>query len=400
MYSLRQGRDRQSQSRLDIIGISTHCRPAILVIISLLIVVLSAALPATAQTIRVIDFGDAKDHGAVFETIENTSNCLVNFRSDPAGQASGIVEIDCTSIDSNADVTVRLFSRILFNSPWVVSDVTFARAEIAVLRIPATGTRNLWTEIKISAPGREVTRAAVTLTGKIDSVPVAICPRHGVAACTTNADCGGGSICSPSCHTCLRAATEPASPRVITVAEIARAGYNTYKTIWETFSRDNPFRRCPTSFVDGPTPDLSGSMHLNCVGSGNKLTRAGWSGAQASFDLFPGAALNPPWVVDSASITPFAGFDDSSVPPDVFITPAPGSRSLATRLRLIAQPHQQVIAAVSIRIKPNSPDPLPNCKNPVGLPALFVCSADEDCPSGGPKPALCSVACGNRCMAP
>jgi hypothetical protein len=378
------------RERLDRLGAGV-----VLGIISPLIVAIAAALPAAAQLqTRVITFAEAQDHGAVFEIIDNPHNCTVRFLPDPVGQASIIVSNDCTNVGGNIGflIQVRLFSRILLNPPWTVGEVTFpSPTEVARIRVPPTGTRNLWTEIRIFMRAGMTSQTAVVLKA-VRSVPIAVCPRGtGVFVCATNADCGTGRSCDRTCHTCLAPTSQPLTSRVITVGEIRNSGYDPIRVIWEDFSRNNPSRRCPTSFDNGRTASESGAAVLNCSAS----TR--WSGARAAFDLFQGVTLNAPWEVESANVASFQVGSSSSATP--LTVPIPGSNSLFTRIRFDSAARQQARAAVSISIVPRMTDRLPSCTQTVGQQPLFVCSADEDCPTD-PIKSVCSVSCGNRCVRP
>ena len=97
--------------------------------------------------------------------------------------------------------------------------------------------------------------------------------------------------------------------RTVTLAEMralsfgvaARTGnkHATFRVIWEDVSFDNPFRQCPVSFDDGRTPTESVAAVLNCTTRRSK--------AQASFDMFNEIKLNPPWVVDTATVDGVSG---------------------------------------------------------------------------------------------
>jgi hypothetical protein len=333
---------------------------------SLLIVLMAAGGPAAAQ--RVVGFAEARSRGAGFEVIENPNNCIVKFLPDPAGQASGIVEIDCGNSGVDSHVKVRLFSRYFLNSPWKVTTVEFVPPppEVSIIHRPIDD--NLLTELEVSvfARGRAVRKMTITASPGLLQTP--ICPREGFL---------------PTAYRNMMGAQE--------------LGWDkSFKVRWEAGSQNNPARRCHDSFDNGRTPAESVVPVLNCSRRLN--------GAQASFDMFEGLTLNTPWVVDTASVAPFQLGASSNA--TALTVPAAGSNAIFTRVRLGVTRGQQARAAVSIRIKPVLADPLPNCLRigPAGPP---VCSTTADCPQtrgGGPLggfvfgPSKCSAACGNRCV--
>ena len=152
--------------------------------------------------------------------------------------------------------------------------------------------------------------------------------------------------------------------------------------IWEDVSFDNPFRQCPVSFDDGRTPTESVAAVLNCTTRRSK--------AQASFDMFNEIKLNPPWVVDVATVTEFQATTPMST--TTLTKPAAGDNTLTTRVRLKAKANEETRAAVSIRIKPLIPDPLPKCFQS----GPSFCTRVADCPSN----AIFTTACGSRCVLP
>jgi hypothetical protein len=399
------------QSWLATITLPFPC--AFLVIASFLMIVMATGLPAEAAD-RLIKFEEAMERGAVFETVSNPANCDVRFRPDLTNQASGIVSVDCalSNVSGRHNITVRLFARMVLPGAWVIAqaeirDVDGPPVEF-VFRRPDVGTRNLWIEVPIPVQERDRRLVAVTLTVKPGVVAKPFCPKSGSAyTCSANADCDRNHTCDETCRICVPSPrTEPAVPRVITLAEMRDLGFGTpnypatgfasamFRFIWEGNSQNNPANRCPSSFDNGRTSAESIAINLNCTSLGRRL-----NGAQASFDMFKGAALNSPWEVESASVTPFDTGKNSTV--EEVTTPQPGSGNAFTRVRLNASRGQEARAAVSIRIRPVLPNPLAECAlaNPIPLPAAFVCSVDRDCPvAGDGKPRICSVLCGNRCI--
>jgi hypothetical protein len=182
--------------------------------------------------------------------------------------------------------------------------------------------------------------------------------------------------------------------RTVTVAEMRALGfgvkprtgnkYATFRVIWEDVSFDNPFRQCPVSFDDGRTPTESVAAVLNCTTRRSK--------AQASFDMFNEIKLNPPWVVDVATVTEFQVTTAMST--TTMTLPAAGDNTLTTRVRLNAKAHEETRAAVSIRIKPLIPDPLPKCFQD----GPSFCTTSADCPHSAGIWPICSLACGSRCV--
>jgi hypothetical protein len=186
--------------------------------------------------------------------------------------------------------------------------------------------------------------------------------------------------------------TEPPIARTVTVAEMPdlnfgvapRTGdeHEAFRVIWEDVSVDDPLRQCPVSFDDGRTPTESVAAVLNCT---RRLSKA-----QASFDMFNEIKLNPPWVVDTATVTEFQATTPMST--STMTLPAAGDNTLTTRVRLKAKAHEETRAAVSIRIKPAFLDPLPKCIQS----GPSFCTTVTGCPSN----AICSAACGSRCVLP
>ncbi len=350
--------------------ITSHCRYAVLSIISLLLVVTAGSLPAVAQQSHVITFSEAASGGAVFDTIENRGNCPVTFPPDTTGELSGIIKVDCTHSDNPGHniVVVRLFSRMLLVDPWVISRVEINRpggGGDGNIRLPALGTRNLWTELRMVVQGGESSQLTVVLAADPGLVEKAVCPAppHPLTiACFSNQDCRSGTSCH-SCGACMTSTREPGMPRILTVGEMRDAGWgSTLKIIWEGGSRNNALLRCPTSFDNGRTAAESVATVLSCS---KRL-----SGAQASFDMFKDYQLVGRWTVDSVTVTPFQTGSSSSVNSNLTL-PAPGSTSVYTRVRLNAAAHQQARAAISIRITPNNPPPLPDCRRPFGFPRFL-----------------------------
>jgi hypothetical protein len=70
------------------VKITTHCRRAVLGIISPLIAMTVAGMPATADELQLIGFAEAHAHGVSFEIIANPNNCPVQFQPDHPGFAS------------------------------------------------------------------------------------------------------------------------------------------------------------------------------------------------------------------------------------------------------------------------------------------------------------------------
>ena len=156
--------------------------------------------------------------------------------------------------------------------------------------------------------------------------------------------------------------TEPPSARPVTVAEMRDLGFGVEARTGDEHDGvqgdlggrfgDDPLRQCPVSFDDGRTPTESVAAVLNC-------TTRRLSKAQASFDMFNEIKLNPPWVVDVATVTEFQATTPNST--TTLTKPAAGANTITTRVRLKAKANEQTRAAVSIRIKPVFPDPLPKC---------------------------------------
>src|SRR4051794_12975667 len=113
---LHQGRNQRKLTSL--FKSTSRWRLAAIGIISP-IVVTAAALPAAAQE-QLLGMSDAQVRGALFETVANPGNCQVTFH--PQVGASIVVQVDCNASTSPQNLaTVRLFSRMLLNQPWVVT---------------------------------------------------------------------------------------------------------------------------------------------------------------------------------------------------------------------------------------------------------------------------------------
>ena len=108
--------------------------------------------------------------------------------------------------------------------------------------------------------------------------------------------------------------------------------------------------------------------------------------------MFNEIKLNPPWVVDVATVTEFQATTPNST--TTLTKPAAGANTITTRVRLKAKANEQTRAAVSIRIKPVFPDPLPKCIQS----GPSFCTTSADCPHSAGIWPICSAACGSRCV--
>ena len=409
---LRNSRDYRLQSRLA--KAAVHCRHIILGIGALLAAVMAAAPPAAAID-RVITFDEARSNGAVFETINNPNNCIVSFL--PAGnlaEVSGVVSADCTSATSPNPLVVRLFSGIVLNPGWIVSELRLPVAPIGhAIRRPNEGGRDPRIDVGIFVRAGQSSQVPVTLVVKAGQADKPICPgptgRSGVFTCE-NGDCQDGSFCSMPCGFCTKTPfTERAASRVLTIGEMRDLGYPTpkYPPPWSGTDRD-AFRiiwaapgRCKASWDNGRNANESLAVTLNCSGFGYRHIAA-----TATFQMFSagfpswntmGIALNPPWRVESATVTQFESTGGSSA--SQLNLPVTNDIDLFTRVKLDAKTGKEARAAVTIRIAPSIGPPLPDCSQTRATPAL--CSMDEDCTGGTTaRPDRCTLACGNRCMRP
>jgi hypothetical protein len=390
--------------------ITTHCRRTVLGIISPLIAMTVAGMPATAEDLRVIGLADAQAHCTSFEIIANPNNCPVQFLPDHPGFASFAVNVDCTQQPhlSHNIVTVRAFNKMLLNEPWVVAQAIVLGSGVQIRQQPTLGSRHLTITFDVDARGgvNEIAAWAFLKVSASASLPATvtkpICPStsiivpHGTAhqfSCSSDADCDANNVCQMPCGFCDRSPfTEPPMARTVTVAEMRDLGFGveprtgnehaTFRVIWEDVSVDDPLRQCPVSFDNGRTPTESVAAVLNCT---TRLSKA-----QASFDMFNEIKLNPPWVVDVATVTEFQATTANST--TTLTKPAAGDNTLTTRVRLKAKAHEQTRAAVSIRIKPAFLDPLPKCIQS----GPSFCTTVTGCPSN----AICRAACGSRCVLP
>jgi hypothetical protein len=146
---------RNQRTSLPFDKITAHCGRAVLGIISALIAMTVAGMPATAQEFQLIRFAEAQAHGASFEIIANPSNCPVHFGPEPTGNASFVVRVDCTQqphLSHNA-VTVRAFDKMLLNEPWVVAQAVVQSSGVQIRHEPTLGTRHLMIEFDIDGLG-------------------------------------------------------------------------------------------------------------------------------------------------------------------------------------------------------------------------------------------------------
>jgi hypothetical protein len=292
-------------------------------------------------------------------------------------------------------VTVRAFDKMLLNEPWVVAQADVLGIGAQIRHQPTLGTRHLMFEFDVDATGGLDQIAAWVFLKVSAPLPLTvtkpICPS--TFLCTRNSDCEAGTSCQMPCGFCDASPfTEPPRVRMVTLADMRELGFGvaartgdehaTFRVIWEDVSFDNPFGQCPVSFDDGRNPQTeSVAAVLNCTRRPSK--------AQASFDMFNEIKLNPPWVVDIVTVTEFQATTVNSTMTQT--KPAAGDNTLTTRVRLKAKAHEETRAAVSIRIKP-FPDPLPKCFQS----GPSFCTTVTGCPSN----AICSAACGSRCVRP
>ena len=344
-----QSRNQRTLPSFD--KITAHCRRAVFGIISPLIAMTVAGMPATAQQFQLIGLAEAQAHGASFEIITNPDNCAVQFQPDTTGNASFFVIVDCTQLPhlSHHGVTVRAFDKMLLNEPWVVAQAVVQGVQIR--QQPILGSRHLTITFDIDGLGGVILEVPVFLkVSAAGTVTKPICPSTFI--CTRDSDCEAHTFCQMPCGFCDASPfTETPMARTVTLAEMralsfgvaARTGnkHATFRVIWEDVSFDNPFRQCPVSFDDGRTPTESVAV-LNCTTRRSK--------AQASFDMFNEIKLNPPWVVDTATVEEFQATTPMST--TTLALPAAGASTITTRVRLNAKAHEQTRAAVSIRIKP------------------------------------------------
>jgi hypothetical protein len=246
--------------------ITTHCRRAVLGIISPLIAMTVAGMPATAEELQLIGLADAQAHGTSFEIIANPNNCPVQFLPDHPGFASFAVKVDCTQQPhlSHNTVTVRAFDRQLLNEPWVVAQAIVLGSGVQISQQPTLGSRHLTITFDVDATGGLDQIAAWVFLKVSAPLPLAvtkpICPS--TFLCTRNSDCEAGTSCQMPCGFCDASPfTEPPMVRMVTLADMRELGFGvaartgnehaTFRVIWEDVSVDNPFRQCPVSFDDG-----------------------------------------------------------------------------------------------------------------------------------------------------
>ena len=148
-----QSRNQRTLPSFD--KITTHCRRAVLGIISPLIAMTVAGMPATAEDLRLIGLADAHAHGTSFEIIANPNNCPVQFQPDHPSIASFAVNVDCTQQPhlSHNTVTVRAFNKMLLNEPWVVAQAVVLGSGVQIRHQPKLGTRHLMIEFDVDARG-------------------------------------------------------------------------------------------------------------------------------------------------------------------------------------------------------------------------------------------------------
>jgi hypothetical protein len=207
--------------------ITTHCRRAVLGIISPLIAMTVAGMPATAQQFQLIGFAEAQAHGASFEIIANPDNCPVQVQPDTTDNASFFVTVDCTQLPhlSHHGVTVRAFNKMLLNEPWVVAQAVVQGSGVQIRQQPILGTRHLTIAFDIDGLGGSIIEVPVFLkVSAAGTVTKPICPS--TFLCTRDSDCQANTFCQMPCGFCARSPfTDPPMARTVTVAEMRALGF-------------------------------------------------------------------------------------------------------------------------------------------------------------------------------
>ena len=242
--------------------ITTHCRRAVFGIISALIAMTAAGMPATAQQFQLIGFAGAQAHGVLFEIIANPDNCPVQFGPDFTTASGGVgasfvVSVDCTQKPhlSRNGVTVRAFNKMLLNEPWFVAQaVVQGPPDLQIRHLPEFGTRHLMIEFDIVGLGGFIAPAFVFL--KVSAPPTVtkpICPSiprvlpQTNYSCSRDADCLANNFCQMPCGFCDTSPfTELSGARPVTLAEMRALGFGVeartgdehtaFRVIWEDVS--------------------------------------------------------------------------------------------------------------------------------------------------------------------
>src|SRR6476646_10556075 len=158
---------RSQRTLLSFDKITTHCRRAVLGIISALSAMTVAGMPARAQQLHQISFAEAQAHGVLFEVIANPNDCPVQFTADTfaPGNASFVASVDCSQKphNSHSPVTVRAFDKMLLNEPWVVAQAVVQSPGLQIRYLPELGTRHVMIEFDVDGLGGFITPAFVFL---------------------------------------------------------------------------------------------------------------------------------------------------------------------------------------------------------------------------------------------
>jgi hypothetical protein len=183
----------------------------------------------SAQT-QIVSFEKADRFGAFWQVVKPLAGCQVSQPRD-APNRSAVIDIDCRQFTpGTGSMVLRLFSRMVAPSVWVVGtvDADFVPTEgpgatTKILR-PMPGsvgaTRNLWTEIEFRP--YQQTRGTLRVLLKVEVTAASMsnlpavfpnCPRDEpppglqpvVFTCASNGDCAAGYLCSAACGmTCIR----------------------------------------------------------------------------------------------------------------------------------------------------------------------------------------------------
>jgi len=189
---------------------------------------LSLCAGAYAQD-RIVSFNEAVGRGALSEVVHTPRGCTVlPLRDGTPLQASALVDIDCRGFTASGTlddaITVRLFTRMVLNNPWLVKTViityqasTGGDATVTTVRpapgVAANSIRNPWVEFSLVPRDASAGTVVITLTASPSMAllppPLPNCDRGAAGGatsfrCSTDADCDSAHRCAAECNnTCV-----------------------------------------------------------------------------------------------------------------------------------------------------------------------------------------------------
>ena len=148
-----QSRNQRTLPSFD--KITTHCRRAVLGIISPLIAMTVAGMPATAEDLRLIGLGRRAGARYIVRNHRQSEQLFraVSARPSEHCQFCRQRRLHAAAHLSHNTVTVRAFNKMLLNEPWVVAQAVVLGSGVQIRQQPTLGSRHLTITFDVDARG-------------------------------------------------------------------------------------------------------------------------------------------------------------------------------------------------------------------------------------------------------